>query len=133
MALVLFFDGDCGFCSKSVRCVYQYDSSGVIDFAPLQGSLAGKLGLRKYAEKGGGSMVILRESDGVMFTKGDAWIELGRALGGVWAGLASVFSLFPKLARDWVYDLIAKNRYRLAGTGNHCALPEEGLRKRMRE
>ncbi len=133
MALVLFFDGDCGFCSKSVRRVYQLDPGGAIEFALLQGVLAGKLGLRKYAEKGGGSMVLLRESDGVMFTKGDAWIELGGALGGIWAALASAFSLFPRQARDWAYDLVAKNRYRLAGKGNHCAMPEEGLRKRMRE
>jgi len=132
MALVLFFDGDCGFCSKSVIRVYQLDPGGAIEFAPLQGVLAGKLGLRKYAEKGGGTMVILRESDGKKFFKGDAWIELGKALGGIWAALASVFALFPQHARDWAYDLVAKNRYRLAGKGNACALPEEGLRKRMR-
>lgn len=132
MALVLFFDGECGFCSKSVLCVYKLDPGGVIEFAPLQGVLAGKLGLRKYADKGGGSMVILRESDGAMFTKGDAWIELGNALGGIWAALASAFSLFPQHARDWAYDLVARNRYRLAGKGNACAMPGEGLRKRMR-
>lgn len=130
---MLFFDGDCGFCSKSVRRVYQFDPRGIIEFAPLQGVLAGKLGLRKYAEKGGGSMVILRESDGVMFTKGDAIIELGKALGGILAALASAFSLFPKNVRDWAYDLVAKNRHLLAGKDNTCAMPEEGLRKRMRE
>ena len=133
MALVLFFDGDCGFCNKSVRRVYQIDQQGAIEFAPLQGLLAGELGLGKYADKDGGSMVILRESDGEMFTKGDAWIALGGALGGIWAALASAFSLFPKHVRDWAYDLVAKNRYLLAGKGNACAMPEEGLRKRMRE
>jgi len=133
MALVLFFDGDCGFCSKSVRRVYQLDPRGAFEFAPLQGLLAGKLGLAEYAEKGGGSMVILRESDGVMFTKGDACIILGETLGGIWAALASAFSLFPKTARDWAYELVARNRYLLAGKGNHCAMPEDGLRKRMRE
>jgi predicted DCC family thiol-disulfide oxidoreductase YuxK len=132
MALVIFFDGECGFCSKSVRRVYQLDPDGAIEFAPLQGILAGKLGLRKYAEKDGGSMVILRESDGEMFFKGDAWVVLGEALGGVWAVLASAFSIFPKHTRDWAYDLVAKNRYRIAGKGNHCAVPEEGLRKRIR-
>lgn len=133
MALVLFFDGDCGFCSSSVRRVYQLDPGGNIEFAPLQGILAGKLDLGKYADKDNGSMVILRESDGVMFTKGDAWILLGKTLGGIWATMASVFSLFPKGARDWAYDLVARNRYLIAGKGNQCTLPEEGLRKRMRE
>ncbi len=133
MALVLFFDGECGFCSKSVRRVYQLDPKGAIEFAPLQGELSGKLGLGKYADKDGGSMVILRESDGEMFTKGDAWVVLGKTLGGVWKVLAAAFSLFPKQIRDWAYDLVANNRYRIAGRGNPCALPDEGLRKRMRE
>ncbi len=133
MALVLFFDGDCGFCSKSVRRVYQFDKAGTFEFAPLQGVLAAQLDLLKFAEKDGGSMVILRESDGVMFIKGDAWILLGKTLGGIWAALAHVFSVLPKNFRDWVYDLISNHRYLIAGKGDHCALPDEGLRKRMRD
>lgn len=133
MRLVLFYDDNCGFCSKCVIRVYQFDRHGFIEFAPLQGVLAGKLGLGKYAEKGGGTMVILRESDGVMFTKGDAWLILGETLGGIWAAFASVFSFFPKQVRNRVYDLVAKNRYRLAGKGNACAMPDEGLKKRTRE
>jgi predicted DCC family thiol-disulfide oxidoreductase YuxK len=133
VVLVLFYDGDCGFCSRSVRLVYGLDPGGAIEFAPLQGVLAGKLNLQSYADKKGGSMVVLRESDGAMFIKSEAWILLGETLGGVWAVLAFVFSLFPKTARDWGYDLVAKNRYRLAGKANRCALPDEGFRKRMRE
>ncbi len=77
-------------------------------------------------------MVILRESDGVMFTKSDAIIELGKALGGVWAALARAFSLFPSLARHRVYDLIAENRQMLAGKGNQCAIPDKDFMARMR-
>ncbi len=77
--------------------------------------------------------VIIREADGERFFKGDAWIELGETLGGVWAVLASVFSVFPKGARDRGYDLVARNRYLLAGKANTCGMPDEGLRKRMRK
>ncbi len=133
MALVLFFDGDCGFCSKSVRQVYRLDAKGAVEFAPLQGKLSRELGLENFADKEGGTMVIIRESDGVRFFKGDAWIELGKTLGGIWAVLAGLFSILPKAGRDYFYDLVAKNRYLLAGKGNACGMPEEGLRKRMRE
>jgi predicted DCC family thiol-disulfide oxidoreductase YuxK len=78
-------------------------------------------------------MVIVRESDGQRFFKGDAGIELGKALGGIWAVLAGIFSVFPKTGRDWGYDLVARNRYLLAGKGNSCGMPDEGLQKRMRE
>ncbi len=133
MGLVLFFDGECGFCSRSVRLVHGLDKRGSVEFAPLQGKLAGELGLGKYADKRGGTMVIIRESDGKRFFKGDAWIELGKTLGGIWGVLAALFDIFPKSARDWGYDLVARNRYRLAGKENACGIPEESLRRRMRE
>lgn len=130
VSLVLFFDGECGFCTRSVRSVYEFDERGLIEFAPLQGELAGKFGLKGYSEKGGVSMVILREEDGEVFTKGDALMELGKALGGVFRVVAFGFSLFPQGFRNWLYDLVAKNRYQLGGV---CELPDEGLRKRMRD
>lgn len=130
MSLVLFFDGECGFCTRSVRLVYEYDEKGLIEFAPLQGGLAEKYELKGYSEKGGGSMVMLREEDGEVFTKGDALIELGKSLGGVFWVLAFGFSIFPKRLRNGLYDLVAKNRYKLAGS---CELSDEGLRKRIRE
>ena len=127
---MLFFDGECGFCQRSVRWVYEYDEKGLIEFAPLQGGIAEKYELKGYSEKGGGSMVMMREEDGEIFTKGDALIELGKSLGGVFWVLAVGFSIFPKCVRNWLYDLVAKNRYNLAGS---CELPDEGLRKRIRE
>lgn len=133
MGLVLFFDGDCGFCSKSVRAVHRLDKRGHIEFSPLQGKLAGELGLEKYAEKAGGSMVIIREPDGMRFFKGDAWIVLGKELGGIWAVLSACFSILPKAARNLIYDLVARNRYLLPGKGDSCEMPEESLRRRMRE
>ncbi|QTN33790.1 DUF393 domain-containing protein [Akkermansiaceae bacterium] len=133
MALVLFFDGDCGFCSKSVRRVHHLDTKGVLEFAPLQGKLSKQLGLERFADKEGGTMVIIRESDGKRFFKGDAWIVLGQTLGGIWALLAGVYGMFPKTARDWGYDLVARKRYFLAGKGDACAIPDESLRKRMRD
>lgn len=133
MALVLFFDGECGFCNRSVRLVYRLDGKDAVGFAPLQGELSKKLGLEKFADPKGGSMVILREADGEKFFKGDAWIELGKALGGFWKLLAWAFAMFPKGARDWSYDLVAKHRYLIAGKGDACGIPDEGLRRRMRE
>jgi predicted DCC family thiol-disulfide oxidoreductase YuxK len=130
VSLVLFFDGECGFCQKSVHFVYEFDEKGLIEFAPLQGIFAKKYELKGYSEKGGGSMVMLREEDGEIFTKGDALIELGKSLRGVFWVLAFGFSIFPKCVRNGLYDLVAKSRYKLAGS---CELPDEGLRKRMRE
>lgn len=112
--------------------VYALNRNGDVDFAPLQGELAKEMGLTKFADKAGGSMVMLRETDGEKFFKGDAWIELGKILGGFWALLAGIFGFFPKGFRDWIYDFVAERRYLIAGKNNACAMPEDGLRARMR-
>jgi predicted DCC family thiol-disulfide oxidoreductase YuxK len=129
---VVFYDGACGFCTRSVRWVYKLDERECVDFSPLQGELAKDLGLLGYDDQDGGSMVLYREQDGAKFFRGDALIELGKVLGGVWKLTAWVFSLFPRSWRDGAYIWMARNRYRFSRGIRSCELPEEGLRKRMR-
>ncbi len=124
MTWVLFFDGDCGFCRKPVLKVHALDKKGQIDFAPSQGEFSKKMGYPNLAEKKGGTLVFLRECDNTSFFKGDAWIQLGKILGGFWAILAKAFGIL----RNWLYHFVAKHRYLLAGKGNTCALPSESLR-----
>jgi predicted DCC family thiol-disulfide oxidoreductase YuxK len=132
MTWVLFFDGDCAFCSKSVRQVVRFDKLARVSFAPLQGKLAAEMGFASYASADDGTMVLLRESDGKVFTRSDALIELARALGGGWR----VFTLarfIPKPLRDWVYRWVADHRYLFMGKSAACSLPDPELLKRLRE
>ncbi len=76
-------------------------------------------------------MVVLRESDGSVFTHSDAWVELARALGGGWRMLAIV-RFVPKRLRDALYNWIARNRFVLAGRADACALPSPEVAKRLR-
>lgn len=132
MTWVLFFDGECAFCSHSVRRVARLDRRGRIDFAPLQGRLAGELGFSKYADETEGTMVLLRESDGRVFLRSDALIELVRALGGGWRVLM-IARMIPKSLRDAVYRRVAGRRYWFAGKADACSLPDPELVKRLRE
>lgn len=132
MGWLLFFDGDCGFCSKSVRWVARHDPRGRVNFAPLQGALAAELGLGRFAEVADGSMVVVRESDGRKFFRSDALIELAGALGGGWR-LFRIARVIPGFLRDGVYRWVARNRHRLAGTSVACGLPDPELLKRLRE
>jgi len=131
MNWVLFFDGDCAFCSASVRWVVRLDKRRRISFAPLQGELAGKLGLAGHAAETSGTMVLLRESDGVLFTRGDALLELARALGWPWR-LARVAVIIPRRWRDGIYQFIANHRRALSGKTSACQLPDARLAERLR-
>lgn len=132
MSWVLFFDGDCAFCSQSVRQAVILDKHEQLAFAPLQGKLAHEKGFEKYAAEAGGTMVLLRESDGAVFMRSDALIELARVLGGWWR-VMTLARFIPKLLRDWVYAWIADNRYRFMGKQETCMIPDAALLKRLRD
>ena len=133
MGWVLFFDGDCAFCSQSVRRLVKVDRGRRVDVAPLQGKLAEEKGLRRYADRGdGGSMVLLRESDGRIFLRSDSWFELAQALGGWWRALA-VLRVVPRPVREAVYRWIARNRYRFGKGETFCSLPDPEVLARVRE
>lgn len=131
MSWVLFYDGECGFCSASARRVLRLDKRSRVFFAPLQGELAGKLGLAGHTAETGGTMVLLRESDGVVFTRSDALLELARALGWPWR-LARAAVIIPRRWRDGIYQCIADHRGRLSGNKQACLLPDDKLAERLR-
>ena len=132
MGWVLFFDGACAFCARSVRWVARWDRRGRIAFAPLQGRLAGKYGLVPHATGDGATMVLLREGDERVFLRSDAFLELVRALGGRWRVL-TLLRLVPRPLRDAVYQWIARHRRHLPGGADTCGLPDPELLKRLRE
>ena len=132
MGWILFFDGDCAFCSAGVRRVFRADRRGSLRFAPLQGILSREKGFSEYADPARGSMVILREEDGAFFVRGDAVLELGRALGGPWR-LLLAGRILPRCLRDALYSLVAKNRYWISRKGDFCELPEPEFLARILE
>ena len=132
MTWVLFFDGDCAFCSKSVRQVVRFDKHARVSFAPLQGKLAAEMGFARHAAADDGTMVLLRETDGQVFTRSAALIELAHALGGGWR-IFTLARFIPKPLRDRVYRWIADHRYLFKGKSDACPLPDPELLKRLRE
>jgi predicted DCC family thiol-disulfide oxidoreductase YuxK len=52
-------------------------------------------------------------------------------LGGGWRWMARVGRLVPRKLRDAVYDLVARNRHRLARRSERCLLPTPEQRRRF--
>lgn len=127
---LLFYDGECGLCSRTVQVVAGSDRRGNIRFASLQGEWA----LR--AEKEG---LIDRTVDSVWWVeqgkKGVARLEavrgIAREIGGVWHVLR-LSALLPRSLQKWLYDFVAKRRYQWFGEGDVCELQQVAeLKKRL--
>lgn len=130
MKWIVFFDGECGLCSRSVRFLAHADHRQRLQFAPLQGETAKQRELSRYASLTEGSMVVWREADGSTFLRSDSVLELCRALGGFWRCLL-VAKFLPRSWREAAYRFIARNRIRWFGHADACALPDAQLVSRL--
>lgn len=124
---ILFFDGVCGLCNRSVDRLLRMDRKGMLRFAPLQGSTAQErlpAGLADALE----TVVYFR--DGQVLQRSDAALRLLIDLGG-WRRIHTVLFLIPRALRDAVYRWIARNRYRWFGKREICRVPSESERERF--
>jgi predicted DCC family thiol-disulfide oxidoreductase YuxK len=126
---ILFFDGACNLCNSSVNFIIDRDPKGKFRFAPLQSQLAMKL-LPEFNinPEQLESLVLFRS--GKVYRKSRAALEVARQLTGFWPMLY-VFIIVPWFIRNFIYDLIAKNRYRLFGRQATCRIPTPELKARF--
>jgi predicted DCC family thiol-disulfide oxidoreductase YuxK len=128
----LFYDGHCGLCHRAVKFVLRHDrTGGAFRFAPLQGET---FAARVAAERRAGlpdSVVVLTENRELL-VRSDAFLHIFRRLGGGWGVLAALLSVVPRGLRDFVYDFIARIRYRVFGKREDlCPIVPAELRARF--
>merc|ERR1712146_161749 len=131
---IVLVDGDCVLCSGFVTFVAARDRRDRLRFAAQQ-SEEGQILLKKHAMPMDLKTIVVVELDEASsstscFTKSSAVLRTMRHLDGVWV-LLCVFMLIPCCVRDFCYDLVASNRYRLFGKIGQCSLPPIQLRKKI--
>ena len=124
---MVLFDGVCTLCNGFVRFVIERDPAGRFQFAPLQSDAAGRL-LGKAPQPLSDSLVLVE--DGRLFTRSTAALRVACGLRFPWP-LAYVFVAVPRPVRDWVYDAVARNRYRWFGRRDVCMVLTPELRSRF--
>lgn len=131
-ALVLLYDGVCGFCNKSVQFVLDHDRRGAMRFAALQSDF-GQAAIERHPELAKVDSVVFLERTGGsenVFIRSTAALKLSGYLGGIW-GWARIAYIIPRPIRDFFYDLFARYRYRLFGKYDSCMLPPPEVRERF--
>ncbi len=123
---LVFFDGICAFCNRSVRFILKRDKRERFFFAPLQGSTAEKILPGQNPEQPE-SLCYLRK--GILYRKSSAALHIALDLDGAWFLLAP-FLLIPAPFRDYLYDGFAARRYAWFGKYDSCQLPDAGERAR---
>lgn len=57
------------------------------------------------------------------YFKSTAVLKIMFHLGGIWTVLSIMLSVFPLFIRDYVYDKVAANRYKIFGKKDTCRIP----------
>ena len=121
---ILFFDGECGLCNRSIRFLIKRDKHKRLYFAPLQGVTAQALLPLKYRQSM--STIVYHRSTASnpqeLLLRSDAILQALIDARGKGYFLAGILRWLPKSFRDRCYDYIANRRHRLFKS-NHCELP----------
>jgi predicted DCC family thiol-disulfide oxidoreductase YuxK len=129
---IVLYDGVCGLCNRLVRFVLKRDRSDKFRFAALQSDFARNL-LKRHNQVPDALdtfYLVLDHSQPTerLLTRSKATIAVLEEFGGVWRLWGKLLRLVPRHFRDWQYNLVASNRYRLFGRYEACPLPDPKVR-----
>ena len=128
---LILFDGVCNLCNGSVLFIIRRDRNAKFQFAALQSSF-GQSQLFQFDLPQNELNTIILIKEGKLLVKSDAALEIARNLDGIWP-LFYTFKIVPAFFRNWIYELVAKNRYHWFGRQEACIIPTPDLKARFLE
>lgn len=126
---IILFDAECVLCSANARFILRFDRAARFRLASMQSAIGAELFRRHGIDPSDPDTMILVEG-GTARRDSDAVLAIYEGLGWPWRAMA-LFRLVPRLLRDAVYRLIARNRYRIFGKRDTCWIPPENMRDRL--
>ena len=129
---LILFDGVCNLCNSTVTYVIKRDKKDVFRFATLQSDI-GENVIKKYnIDTSKTDSILLYSHEQGLTYKSTAALKVACGLGFP-QNLMGVFFIIPPFIRNWVYDYIAKNRYKWYGKKASCMIPTPELKAKFLE
>ncbi|HYF71086.1 MAG TPA: DCC1-like thiol-disulfide oxidoreductase family protein [Ohtaekwangia sp.] len=127
--ILILFDGVCNLCNAAVNFIIKRDAAAKFKFASLQSNRA-KYELNRF-RSGENTLhsVILIDGD-TIYKESDAVLRIAAELGMPWS-FFRIFKILPRKFRNALYNVLARNRYRLFGRKSECMIPTPELKSRF--
>lgn len=126
---VILFDGVCKLCNAWCNFIIRHDKQQLFKLCSVQ-SDEGKKILSHFNLPTNSYETMLYVEGNQCFKQSDAFFKIIAQIGFPWK-LACIFWIIPKSIRNWMYDRIALNRYRIFGKYNYCTLPSPDHKDRF--
>nr|WP_255700835.1 thiol-disulfide oxidoreductase DCC family protein [Flavobacterium sp. AS60] len=126
---IILFDGVCNLCDSSVQFVIKHDKKDIFRFIPLQSELGQKMINHIGISASAIDSTILYENDNAYY-KAQAAFRILKDLNSPYRFLL-IFSILPNSVSNFIYDYIAKNRYKWFGKKVSCMIPTPELKSKF--
>ena len=127
---VILYDGICIFCSRWVRFVATRDQASRFRFTAIQSPYGARLAQAFGIDPDDPDTNAVVHGGIAYFTSDGALTVLSHLPRWRWT---RAFFAVPKPLRDAVYNLVARNRYRIFGKFDACFVPDADMRARVLE
>jgi predicted DCC family thiol-disulfide oxidoreductase YuxK len=127
---VILYDGVCVFCSRWIRFVAARDVNARFRFTAIQSGYGTRLAQAFGIEPSDPDTNAVIHGSVAYFKSDGALMVLSSLSGWEWV---RALRAVPKPLRDTVYNLVARNRYRIFGKYEECFVPDESFRARVIE
>ena len=122
---IIFYDGHCNLCNGFVNAIIKLDKKNIFLFAPLNGNHAKNLLKKNNIKNITVDSVVLFNNNSISY-KSKAVIDILISLGGIYRVLVMT-KIIPRAILDWLYNIVAKNRYSWFGKQDRCMVPDKKI------
>ncbi|APY12578.1 thiol-disulfide oxidoreductase [Seonamhaeicola sp. S2-3] len=129
---LILFDGVCNLCNSAVQYVIKHDKNNLFLFAPLQSNIGQSIIESHNIDINKIDSILLYTPEQGISYKSTAALKIAHYLGFP-RNLMGIFFIIPAFIRNWVYDYIAKNRYKWYGKKDACMIPTPELKSKFLE
>jgi len=126
---IILFDGVCNFCNFWVNFIIDRDKNDKFRFAALQSEASQDLLQQFNLSTTDFDTFILIEGK-KYYTKSTAALRIAKHLNFP-INILYYFIFVPKFIRDYIYSLVANNRYKFFGKRDTCRIPAEKERQKF--
>tara|TARA_B110000238_G_scaffold25300_1_gene24415 strand:- start:19 stop:435 length:417 start_codon:yes stop_codon:yes gene_type:complete len=127
---IIIFDGVCNLCNTAVLKVIKHDKKNIFVFTALQSEKGQEILNYLKIDISKIDSIILYEPGISYDIKSTAALKIMNDFGGLWSLLKALL-IFPLGLRNFVYDYIAKNRYKWFGKKESCLIPKPELKNKF--
>ena len=129
---IILFDGVCNLCSSAVQFIIENDKKDIFRFVSLQSDLGQEITTYLGISSADLDSIILYQPGYAYYYKSQAVFEIAKELGGIYS-ISTIFSILPSSITDYLYDYIAKNRYKWYGKKEFCMIPTNDIKAKFLE